>query len=499
MAILHAISPHPLALVLGLGASGLAMARWLSCQGYAVRVLDTRAAPPQLPALRAALPQVEFQTGAFDAQALSAEVSLVCTSPGISPASSAGLRQAAAERGVPVLGELELFARGLRELDTLYAYRPKVLAITGTNGKTTVASLTGLLVQRAGLRVEIAGNIGPCLLDRLRACMLGYCLPEVWVLELSSFQLHDAHSFAPSAAVVLNITQDHLDWHGDMQEYIADKLKVFAPSTTAIINRDEGEFAFTSRIANKNKISYGLNLPQGHLDFGLDEGAGDIAWLVQSVSALGGAVPKKNQDLEISLNRLMPSESLRIQGRHNLSNALAALALITAIDLPLGAPLRALADYAGEPHRLQPVAQKQDVTYVDDSKGTNVGASVAAMNSLGCGLQAGQKLLLIMGGDGKGQDFAPLTQPLAQYARAAVLIGKDADAIAAFVPETVATQRAASMQEAVQICAQAAQAGDTVLLSPACASLDMYRDYAHRAEMFCAAVAQVAAEGGKHE
>ena len=280
-----------------------------------------------------------------------------------------------------------------------------------------------------------------------------------------------------------------------MQEYIADKLKVFAPSTTAIINRDEGEFAFASRIANKNKISYGLNLPQGHLDFGLDEGAGDIAWLVQSVSALGGVAPKKNQDLEISLTRLMPSESLRIQGRHNLSNALAALALITAIDLPLGAPLRALADYAGEPHRLQPVAHKQGVTYVDDSKGTNVGASVAAMNSLGCGLQAGQKLLLIMGGDGKGQDFAPLTQPLAQYARAAVLIGKDADAIAAFVPETVAAQRAASMQEAVQICAQAAQAGDTVLLSPACASLDMYRDYAHRAEMFCAAVAQITVAG----
>ena len=489
-----AITPHPLALVLGLGASGLAMARWLSCQGYAVRVLDTRAAPPQLPTLRAELPQVEFKTAALDAQALESGVALVCTSPGISPASAAGLRQAAIDQGIEVLGELELFARGLRELDTLYAYRPKVLAITGTNGKTTVASLTALLAQRAGQRVELAGNIGPCLLDRLRGCMQGHSLPDIWVLELSSFQLHDAQHFAPSAAVVLNITQDHLDWHVDMQEYIADKLKIFAPSTIAVVNREEGEFAFASRIVNKNKISYGLDLPRGHLDFGLDEGAGDIAWLVQSVSALGGAVPKKNQDPEISLVRLMPAESLRIQGRHNLSNALAALALITAIDLPLGAPLRALADYAGEPHRLQPVACKQGVTYVDDSKGTNVGASVAALNSLGCGLKPGQKLLVILGGDGKGQNFAPLSQPLAQYARAVVLIGKDADAIAAVLPDSIAVQNAATMDEAVQLCAQQAQAGDTVLLSPACASLDMYRDYAHRAQVFGAAVAQLADE-----
>jgi UDP-N-acetylmuramoylalanine--D-glutamate ligase len=481
----------PIALVLGLGASGLAMARWLACMGWRVRVADTRPAPPQLAQLQAELPQADFIGGVWGEQLLDADIGLIASSPGLSPrtalpGNTAAIRAAASARGITVLGELELFARALRELDVLYAYRPKVLAITGTNGKTTVTSLTGKLAEAAGLRVEVAGNIGPCLLDRLRACEAGQCLPDVWVLELSSFQLHDALSFAPDAAVVLNITQDHLDWHADMAEYVADKCKIFgAPTgkTTAIINRDEGEVAFAAQIRHKRRISFGLNEPQGHLDFGL-QAAADMPWLVQCLSALGDMPPKKNQDPELSLRRLMPAESLHIRGRHNISNALAALALSVAVDIPLGSSLRALAAYRGEPHRVQTIGSAAGVAYIDDSKGTNVGATVAAITSLGAELPAGSKLVMILGGDGKGQDFAPLAQPLASYARAVAFIGKDAAAIAAVLPTGVAAQNCCDMAQAVAWCAAQAQAGDAVLLSPACASLDMYCSYAHRAADF---------------
>jgi UDP-N-acetylmuramoylalanine--D-glutamate ligase len=467
------------------------MARWLDAAGWQVRVADTRSAPPQLMQLQAELPDAGFIGGAWAPDLLDG-VALVASSPGISPhakmlGNAAALRAAAAERGIPVVGELELFARGLRELDVLYAYRPRVLAITGTNGKTTVTSLTGKLVEAAGMRVEVAGNIGPCLLDRLRACERGHCLPDAWVLELSSFQLHDAHSFNPHAAVVLNITQDHLDWHADMAEYVADKLKIFGPTTTVVRNRDEGDFPLAMQIHSKRQITFGLDEPKRHLDFGL-QAAVEMPWLVQCLSALGDLPVKKNQDPELSLHRLMPVESLHIRGRHNVSNALAALALSVAVDLPLGASLRALAAYRGEPHRVQPIAENAGVQYIDDSKGTNVGATVAAINSLGADLAVGGQLVLILGGDGKGQDFAPLTAPLASYARAVALIGKDAAAIDAILPPQILVQRCATMAEAVIWSAAQAQTRDLVVLSPACASLDMYRDYAHRAADFAQAV-----------
>ena len=492
-----AIFMPPKALVLGLGASGLAMARWLDAAGWQVCVADTRSAPPQLLQLQAELPRAAFISGALTPDLLDG-VALVASSPGISPhakmpGNAAALRAAAVERGIVVVGELELFARGLRELDVLFAYRPRVLAITGTNGKTTVTSLTGKLAQAAGLRVEVAGNIGPCLLDRLSSCMRGHCLPDAWILELSSFQLHDAHSLNPQAAVVLNITQDHLDWHADMAEYIADKLKIFGPATTAVRNRDEGDFPLTGQIRSKRQISFGLNEPQHHLDFGL-QAAADMPWLVQCLSAFGDAPLKKNQAPELSLQRLMPAESLHIRGRHNISNALAALALGAAVDFPLGASLRALAAYRGEPHRVQPIAERAGVQYIDDSKGTNVGATVAAINSLGADLPAGSRLLLILGGDGKGQDFSPLAKPLASYARAVALIGKDAAAIGAILPPQIRVQLCATMAEAVTWSAAQAQVGDWVVLSPACASLDMYRDYAHRAADFVQAVQALALE-----
>lgn len=493
-----AAAPAPIALVLGLGASGLAMARWLDAAGWRVRVADTRVQPPQLTQLQAMLPQAEFVGGPWSEALLDGGVALLACSPGISPhphmpGNAADLRAAAQAAGISVVGELELFAHALRELDVLYAYRPKVLAITGTNGKTTVTSLSGKLLDAAGLRVEVAGNIGPCLLDRLRSCIDGHCLPDAWVLELSSFQLHDGHSFNPSAAVVLNITQDHLDWHADMAEYVADKLKIFGANTTAIVNRDEGDVPFAAQIRSKRKITFGLQEPAGHLDFGL-EAAADMPWLVQCISALGETPPKKNQDPELSLRRLMPAESLQIRGRHNISNALAALALSVAVDLPLGPSLRALAAYRGEPHRVQSIASYAGVQYIDDSKGTNVGATVAAINSLGAELALGNKLLLILGGEGKGQDFSPLAPALAKHARAVALIGKDASTIAAILPAGLQQQHCSTMQEAVFWCAQQAKTGDWVLLSPACASLDMYRDYAHRAADFVQAVQTLAGQ-----
>ena len=494
----------PLALVLGLGASGLAMVRWLDRLGWRVRVADTRMAPPQLAQLRADLPQTEFVGGIFT-PALLDGVSLLASSPGLSPhpkmpGNTAQLRALAQERGLPVFGELELFARALRELDVLYAYRPKVLAVTGTNGKTTVTSLTGKLVQAAGLRTEVAGNIGPCLLDRLRAYELGHCLPDAWVLELSSFQLHDALSFSPDAAVVLNITQDHLDWHADMAEYTADKCKIFGQATgqtVAIINRDADPLPLPSStsIQHKRRISFGLGEPPSHLDFGVQIAA-DVSWLVQCVSALGDTPPKKKQDPELSLHRLMPVESLRIRGRHNISNALAALALTVAVDIPLGSSLRALAAYSGEPHRVQTIAHLGQISYIDDSKGTNVGATVAAITSLGADLATGGRLVMILGGDGKGQDFSPLTRALLDYARAVALIGKDAAAIAAVLPAGLTVKTCQDMTDAVMWCAKQAQTGDAVLLSPACASLDMYRDYAHRAAVFLQAVQALPAAGG---
>ena len=482
---------QPTALVLGLGASGLAMARWLDRLGWRVRVADTRLAPPQLAQLRDELPNAEFIGGDCSAQLIGEDIGLVATSPGLSPheglsGNTAAIRAAAQARGITVVGELELFARALRELDVLYAYRPRVLAITGTNGKTTVTSLTSKLLEAAGWRVELAGNIGPCLLDRLRLCESGQCLPDAWVLELSSFQLHDALTFEPDTAVVLNITEDHLDWHADMAEYIADKCKIFGSptgKTIAIINRDEGDVPFVTHIRNKRRISFGLNEPQSHLDFGLQMAA-DMPWLVQCISALGDTPPKKNQDPELSLRRLMPVESLHIRGRHNISNALAALALSVAVDAPLGASLHALAAYRGEPHRVQSIGSAAGVAYIDDSKGTNVGATVAAITSLGADLAAGSKLVMILGGDGKGQDFSPLSQPLASYARAVALIGKDAAAIAAVLPVGIAVQNCNDMAQAVAWCAAQAQTGDAVLLSPACASLDMYQSYAHRAADF---------------
>jgi UDP-N-acetylmuramoylalanine--D-glutamate ligase len=503
-------------LVLGLGDSGLAMARWCARHGATVRVWDSREQPPQREALALAVPAATLIGGALDAEAL-AGVRLVLKSPGLAPRDEriAPLLDAARQQGIAIQGELDLFARALADLRADRGYTPQVVAITGTNGKTTTTALTALLIERCGRRVAAAGNIGPAMLDTLAAALDAKTddgeplpLPEAWVLELSSFQLDGVRDFEPDAATVLNVTQDHLDWHGTMDAYAGAKTRVFGSRGVVVLNRDDAIVAAMEpkpvvakgkgRPVHREVVTFGLNAPQRAGDFGLVTEHG-MAWLVRAVAdeepgarRRGAPVPAD----ELHLQRLMPADALRIRGRHNAANALAALALATAIGCPLAPMLHGLREYRGEPHRVAFVASVGGVEAFDDSKGTNVGATVAALNGLGADKAPG-RLIVILGGDGKGQDFAPLAAPVAQHVRAAALIGKDAGAIeAALAPTGIALQRHATLEAAVDWCFEVARAGDAVLLSPACASLDMFRNYAHRAEVFVAAVqARAAAQG----
>lgn len=489
----------PFVLVLGLGESGLAMARWCARHGARVRVADTREAPANLPALRAHVPDAEFIGGPF-APSLLEGVALVAISPGLSPLDAAvvALLDGARERAVPVWGEIELFARALAGLKSAQGYAPRVLAITGTNGKTTTTALAGALVQRAGKTVGVAGNISPSALDKLTECVDAGTLPDVWVLELSSFQLETTHTLDADAATILNITQDHLDWHGSMAAYAAAKGRIFGTGTVRVLNRQDAEvMAFAGK--RGGDVTFGTDEPATPESLGLLRDGG-IPWIVLAEAdhddlpkparrKKGGATPAA--PVPVRLKRLMPADALRIRGLHNATNAMAALALCRAIGLPASALLHGLRDYAGEPHRVELIAAFDDIEFFDDSKGTNVGATVAALSGLS------KRVVLIAGGDGKGQDFSPLAAPVAQYARAVVLIGRDAPRIRAALAESgVELVEAATLEAAVQEAAARAQAGDAVLLSPACASFDMFRNYEHRAQVFHEAVVALAADRG---
>ncbi|MFL6626348.1 MAG: UDP-N-acetylmuramoyl-L-alanine--D-glutamate ligase [Vitreoscilla sp.] len=708
-------------LILGLGASGLAMARWCAGQGARVRVWDSRPNPPQAAALAAEVEGSMFFSGELTAAALDG-VARVYKSPGLSPADPRllPLLQAAKDEGVPVRGELDLFSVALAQLKAERGYAPKVLAITGTNGKTTTTSLTGQLVERAGRSVAVAGNIGPTMLDTLAAAIAAQAvadveaaeaaaaqavidaeeaaaraaqdaidaeaarvaaekqarleaelaaaeaaklaeaeaiaqakaeakaeaaaakqaradaraakaaaraspdaalempvepdtpadveaaenepvdvspdadaieqelvptddadelrelaaldgtdvpaqladdvdeahaddalaaegvelaeaaaklpdddapaitlipppapdpvfshLPQVWVLELSSFQLDDVQDFHPAAATVLNITQDHLDWHGSMQAYAAAKARIFGtgpmPGTVMVINRDDpaveamipppvtvkptrrGERA---KLVHRRVVRFGLDAPREPGDFGLVEEAG-MAWLVRAMELDPTIKRKPGDDVELVIQRLMPADALRIRGRHNASNALASLALASSVGIPLAPMLHGLREYRGEPHRVEPIGMIGQVEFFDDSKGTNVGATVAALNGLGQD-RAPARLVVILGGDGKGQDFAPLAEPLRRHARAAATIGKDAEPLEAVLRTAgVPFQRFATLEEATRWAHAQAQGSDAVLLSPACASLDMFRDYRHRADVFVATVHAIADDAGE--
>ena len=497
------------ALVLGLGESGLAMAQWLARCGARVRVADTRGEPQRLFALREAVPAAEFTGGAFTPELLEG-VDFVAVSPGLAPERElADVNPAAAARGIPVWGEIELFAQALADLKTTRAYAPKVIAITGTNGKTTVTSLTGLLCRRAGLSTRVAGNISPAALDVLRECLqnddLQDQLPQAWVLELSSFQLHTTFSLNPDAATVLNVTQDHLDWHGSMTAYAFDKARIFGKDTVRVLNRDD---ATVMRMTNPDApmTTFGTGEPDAPGSFGLVNERG-VLWLANASPVeepekkrrRGAAAVEPEEPVELTINRLMPADALHIRGIHNASNALAALALCRACDLPLAPLLHGLRDYQGEPHRVELIAGIDEVEYYDDSKGTNVGATVAALEGLGKSFgESGRQILLIAGGDGKGQDFAPLAGPCSRYVKAVLLIGRDAPALkAAIAPSGVPCFDMADLPQAVRRAAGLARQGDVVLLSPACASLDMFTNYAHRAQVFVDAVRELALEKGQ--
>jgi UDP-N-acetylmuramoylalanine--D-glutamate ligase len=488
-----------LVLVLGLGESGLAMARWLARCGARLRIADTRDEPANLPILREAVPQVEFISGAFSADLLEG-VDFVAVSPGLAPGRElAAILPAAADKAVPVWGEIELFAQALAAFAADSGYQPKVIAITGTNGKTTVTSLAGLLCQRAGLSTRVAGNISPAALDVLRDALDANALPQVWILELSSFQLHFCESLQADVATVLNVSQDHLDWHGDMDNYAADKARIFGARTVHVLNRDDER---TLRMASPLAplVTFGVDEPEQADCFGLVNESG-MQWLAVAVAAEEGERKRRKKDnalLPISLNRLMPADALRIRGLHNAANAMAALALCRAIGLPLARLLHGLREYEGEPHRVELLATVGGVEYYDDSKGTNVGATVAALNGLGDSKDGASRLLLIAGGEGKGQDFGPLAQPVTHHARAVFLIGRDAGKLrAALEASGIPLNDCDSLQEAVQQAAAQAQPGDAVLMSPACASFDMFRNYEHRAEVFAETVRELALARGE--
>ena len=495
-------------LVLGLGDSGLAMARWCAGQGARVRVWDSREHPPQADALGDAGTRL---TGPLD-PALAAEVQLILKSPGLAPhdAHVAPLLAAARARGTAVMGELDLFVRALTDLRETQAYVPQILAITGTNGKTTVTAMTALLVGRAGRRVAAAGNIGPTMLDTLTEVLAqpADTWPEVWVLELSSFQLDGAHGFEPAAATVLNLTQDHLDWHGTLADYARAKARIFGSGAVMVINRDDPAVAAmvpppvipkgrkTPLEPPRAVLRFGLEAPRHPGDFGLVIENG-MAWLVRAMPTEEGLKPRKGEAEDIHLQRLMPADALRVRGRHNAANALAALALATAIGCPLAPMLHGLREYRGEPHRVALAGSVGGIEAFDDSKGTNVGATVAALQGLGADVAPG-RLLVILGGDGKGQDFSPLAAPVARHARAVALIGRDAEAIASALRGCgVELHPCETLPEATAWCFAQAQAGDAVLLSPACASLDMFRHYVHRAEVFVETVRALALEQGE--
>jgi UDP-N-acetylmuramoylalanine--D-glutamate ligase len=430
--------------VVGLGRTGLSCARHLRSRNISFAVTDNRAAPPELAALKQLAPDVDVSLGRFDESLLDGATEIIA-SPGVSL--SEPFLVAATRRGLPIIGDVELFVREARA---------PIAAITGTNGKSTVTTLVAKMAEAAGKRVLAGGNLGRPALD-----LLAEPTPELYVLELSSFQLDTTHSLRAAAATVLNVTPDHMDRYQNLQAYAASKAHIFDRCDAAIVNLDDLQVRDMGRDANR-VIGFSL-LKNPRAQYYASQIAGDVALM------------RGNE-------RLTLMSELKIAGLHNAANALAALAMAEALGLDRDASLQALRSFAGLAHRSQWVADVDGVRYVDDSKGTNVGATLAAV----AGMQG--SLVVIAGGQGKGQDFAPLASAFRNKVRHVVLIGQDAKLIAAALQDVCTMEFASDMDDAVRACARAAQSGETVLLSPACASLDMFRDYAHRGDVFAAAV-----------
>ncbi len=439
-------------LVLGLGDTGLSVVRWLARRGARLRTADSRAAPPSLGTVRAHHPDVGIALGPFD-EALLEGVDTVVASPGL--ALGEPVLRAAAARGIEVVGDVEIFAREIAHR----ASGARVLAITGTNGKSTVTALAGAMGAAAGYRTVVAGNIGLPVLDTLDTPA------DLYVIELSSYQLETTSSLALDAAAMLNLSQDHLDRYGSMAAYARAKERIFRNAKTRVVNRDD-EWSRAMGIGERT-FTFGMGVPKGNGEWGFDA---------------------SRKYLRRGNENLMPVEGMGITGLHNAANGLAAHALLTAIGAPRPPLIQAMRDFKGLPHRVELVAEARGVKFFDDSKGTNVGSTVAALEGFAT------PVVLIAGGDGKGQDFSPLLPAVRARARAVVLIGRDAAAVAAALKDAgVPIEHAETMPDAVAAAFRRAQAGDAVLLSPACASLDMFRNYGHRGEVFAAAARALAA------
>ncbi|MET0046817.1 MAG: UDP-N-acetylmuramoyl-L-alanine--D-glutamate ligase [Sedimenticola sp.] len=438
-------------LVVGLGKTGLSCARFLATRDVPVAITDSREQPPGLDELRSELPDTALFLGAFEAAVFEAADRLV-VSPGV-PVDQPLIRQAMA-RGVPVIGDIELFAQ---------AADAPVVAITGSNGKSSVTTLLGEMADRAERRVKVGGNLGEPALDLLSD------EADLYVLELSSFQLETTHTLAPRVAVVLNVSADHMDRYDSMASYADAKARIYNNAEVGVFNLDDPR-VMAMRGAESSALFFTLGEP-GEGTFGL-RAEGDRLWLC------------------FEQERLVAADELKVPGRHNLANALAALAMGRALDLPMAAMLDALREFKGLPHRTQFVAEHAGVRWYNDSKGTNVGACIAALNGFvsACG---DDRTVLIAGGDGKGADFSDLKRVVEETARAVVLMGRDAALIAGAIGDKVPVVFAEDMDEAVARAAELALPGDRVLLSPACASFDMYRSYEHRGEVFMTTVGRL--------
>ncbi len=523
------------ALVVGLGDSGLAMATWLSKCGAKLTVLDSREVPPQKAALHQSLPEAhfvhaplaEFKCEGFD---------LVAWSPGLSieMGESAALYHTAKAQGIEVLGELDLFLSALAS-QAESGYRPKLIGITGTNGKTTVTALTTHLCKAAGLHAQAAGNIGPSMLEAWMQS--GEKLPQVWVLELSSFQIALSRLKADQkifdAATVLNLSQDHLDWHQSMASYQQAKVKLLIASKVQVIGDDAALMyqeivpevvkpsrLFAAKVAQmpvaesqskgsvasaptsipstpvkqvliSSVVRFLSGAPASIGDFGLVQD-GSLTWLAAGTPGEEIPTRRKGVQAELIIRRLMPADALKIRGLHNHLNVLAALALCRAIALPLSALLHGLRDYHGEAHRCELISMIDDVEYIDDSKGTNVGATVAGLLGLG------KPCHLILGGEGKGQDFSPLIDPITRFAKTLLMIGRDAKLIASTLEVSgVEMVFCESLADALAQGVARAKPGEVVLLSPACASFDMFKSYVHRGLVFKGLVNKLAQDRGQ--
>jgi UDP-N-acetylmuramoylalanine--D-glutamate ligase len=443
--------PPNTSLIVGLGKTGLSCVRYLVKQKQSVAVVDTRNVPPGIAELRAEFPQVPVYLGSLPAEILLQAKQLI-VSPGLSlhePAIAQAIQQ-----GIPALGDIELFARKAKA---------PVIAITGTNAKGTVTTLVGEMLRAAGRDVRVGGNIGTPALDLLMEKE-----PEFYVLELSSFQLETTSSLHARAAAILNISADHLDRYNSVDSYAAAKQRIYHNCEVMVYNRDDSKTTpnATYKVTPKNTLSFGLNKPAVN-EFGIEQNAGRF-WL-----AFGS-------------QQLLPVDELLIKGRHNWANALAALALGYAVGLPFDAMLVALRTFKGLAHRCEWVLERNGVNWYNDSKGTNVGATLAAIQGLGSAIVG--KLILIAGGLGKGADFSPLQTAVTQFVRTVILLGEDAPLFKKALAPTARVIGAATLQEAVILAQQEAKLGDCVLLSPACASFDMFRNAEERGEIFKAAV-----------